>query len=71
MPEKALTERVEIEREGELGGGIFIGNEYQNPWVSHSDLRTSNNVDIANVAIKIGYKTGDIFKYRIIIEPKE
>ena len=52
------------------------GPDYEKDWLSDMRIKGSHtgdpheNRDLACVALKLGYEYEDIFKYRIIIEPK-
>lgn len=65
---KEVSNKVEIEREGNL---ILMAGRGWIPYVHHGDVKTLNNSDIGSAAVKAGYKDGDYFKYKIIIEPKK
>lgn len=73
MGKLGLDRRVEIEREAVL----FRGQNHKDDagrfiCAVNTDIGPSfRNADIAIAAQDAGYKIGDVFRYKIIIEPKQ
>jgi len=71
MSNKKLDEKV-IEREGIFKEPVGEGSSIF-PWLYKKDktnLKTAEE-EVAIAARGMGYKEGDVVKYRIIVEPKK
>lgn len=67
MIQESLIKKVEIEFEGILRKEIGTNHH----WVESEIPSSFQNRKIANAAIQAGYKVGETFKYKIIIEPRD